>query len=103
MGGTLNVDTSNLTAVGNSIIEVAAAVRAIYTNMTNTINAVTSNESWKGAASETFLQKFDAIRPEFERDLASLEELGPTINEVSGNYQTTEEDNVAGINNPVGN
>ena len=82
MNGTLNVDTGSLNGVGNSISDVAAQVRDIYTKLQNTINAVTANDSWKGAASSAFLEKFEAIRPEFERDLASLEDLGPTIREV---------------------
>lgn len=98
MSGTLNIDTSNLTAVGTSITEVAASVRATYTNLTNTIQNVTANESWKGAASDAFLQKFEAIKPEFEADLASLEDLGPTIKEVANGYQTAEEENVGQIN-----
>ena len=95
MSGTLNVDTSSLNGVGNSISDVAAQVRDIYTKLQNTINAVTANDSWKGAASSAFLEKFEAIRPEFERDLASLEDLGPTIKEVASGYEAAEDDNVA--------
>ena len=95
MNGTLNVDTGSLNGVGNSISDVAAQVRDIYTKLQNTINAVTANDSWKGAASSAFLEKFEAIRPEFERDLASLEELGPTIREVASGYEAAEDDNVA--------
>ena len=95
MSGTLNVDTSSLNGVGNSISDVAAQVRDIYTKLQNTINAVTANDSWKGAASSAFLEKFEAIRPEFERDLASLEDLGPTIREVASGYEAAEDDNVA--------
>ena len=95
MNGTLNVDTGSLTGVGSSITDVASQVRSIYTNLQNTINAVTANYSWKGAASSAFLEKFEQIRPEFERDLASLEELGPTIKEVASGYEAAEDDNVA--------
>ncbi|MBQ4030648.1 MAG: WXG100 family type VII secretion target [Bacilli bacterium] len=95
MNGTLNVDTGSLNGVGNSISDVAAQVRDIYTKLQNTINAVTANDSWKGAASSAFLEKFEAIRPEFERDLASLEDLGPTIREVASGYEAAEDDNVA--------
>ena len=95
MNGTLNVDTGSLNGVGNSISDVAAQVRDIYTKLQNTINAVTANDSWKGAASSAFLEKFEAIRPEFERDLASLEDLGPTIKEVASGYEAAEDDNVA--------
>ncbi len=98
MNGTLNVDTSNLAGVGGRVGDVAGSVREIYTNLTNTINAVTSNDSWKGAASSAFLEKFEAIKPEFERDLASLEELGPTIKQVASGYEEAEEANISQIN-----
>jgi WXG100 family type VII secretion target len=98
MNGTLNVDTSNLSGVGNKITNVAAAVREIYTSLHNTIDAVTANESWRGAASTAFLDKFEAIRPEFEKDLASLEDLGPTIVKVANGYEAAESDNVGLMN-----
>ena len=94
MSGTLNVDTSNLSGVGGKISDVASSVREIYTNLHNTIDAVTANESWRDAASTAFLEKFETIRPEFEKDLASLEELGPTIKTVASGYETAEDDNV---------
>ena len=97
MNGTLNVDTSNLSGVGGRIGDVAASVRSIYTNLTNTVNAVTANDSWRGEASTTFLEKFEGIRPEFERDLASLEELGPTIKSVASGYEQAEAENVSQI------
>jgi WXG100 family type VII secretion target len=94
MNGTLNVDTSTLSGVGGRISDVAASVRSIYTNLHNTVDAVTANDSWKGAASSAFLEKFEAIRPEFEKDLASLENLGPTIKTVAGGYEAAEDENV---------
>ena len=98
MNGTLNVDTSNLSGVGNRITDVATAVREIYTNLHNTVDAVTANDSWKGAASSAFLEKFEAIRPEFEKDLASLEDLGPTIKSVANGYEEAEADNIGQMN-----
>ena len=98
MGGTLNVDTSNLTSVGNSLNEVAATVNATYTNVKNTVNNVTAKESWKGEASDKFLEKFEALKPTLEEDLRQLTDLGPTIIGVADGYQSTEEENVGQIN-----
>ena len=97
MDRTLNVDSEALRSVGGKLIEVAGSVREIYTNLGNTVNAVTSNSSWSGAASSAFLEKFEAIKPEFEKDLGSLEQLGPKVIEVANSYEATEADNVAGM------
>ena len=94
MGETLYVDSDNLTGVGNKIKDVAASVRDIYTNFQNCVNTVTSNESWKGAASDSFLEKYERVRPSFEQHLTELEELGPTIVGVANNYSDKENENV---------
>lgn len=94
MNGTLNVDTSALSGVGGNFISVAEEVRATYTHMQNTIRQVTSNDSWNSEASRTFLEKFEAIRPEFERDLQSLEDLGPAINNAARMYEAVEQENI---------
>lgn len=94
---TLNIDTSSLASVASSLIEVANAVRQTYTEFYKTVETVTGNDSWKGAASDAFLNKFEAIRPEFERDLEALEKLGPTFNTIAGRYEETEEGNVTSM------
>ena len=97
MGGTLNIDTSNLRSVGNSLKEVAENVNTTYGNVKNTVNNVTANESWKGAASDAFLEKFEGLRPVLEEDLRQLTDLGPTLIGVADGYQSTEEENVGQI------
>ncbi|MBR2678058.1 MAG: WXG100 family type VII secretion target [Bacilli bacterium] len=92
--GTLNVDTSALSGVGNRFTQIAADVRTIFTQMKNTVNQVTSNDSWKGDASTAFLEKFANIEPRLERHLQELEELGPTVEKVSNNYADAEQENV---------
>jgi len=97
MAETLNIETTSLTGIGNSLTEVGSMVRDTYTNLTKTINAVTANDSWKGEASETFLNKFENLRPEFEKDLDSLEKLGPAIKQIAGNYADQEAENTSQI------
>ena len=97
MGNTLYVDSDSLTGVGNRVIDIAASVRDTYTKLQATINAVTSKESWSGEASETFLNKFENIKPSFEQHLRELEELGPTIVDVAGGYSQAEQDNIGNM------
>ena len=93
----LYVDSDNLTGVGNRITEIGATVRDIYTKLQATINAVTSQDSWRGEASETFLEKFENIRPSFEQHLQELENLGPTLVNVAGGYSQAESENVGNM------
>lgn len=95
MNGTLNVDTSALNSVGSNFTSVAEEVRATYTHMQNTIRQVTSNDAWNSEASRAFLEKFESIRPEFERDLQSLEDLGPAINNAANAYADAEQENIS--------
>lgn len=93
MSGNLNYDSEDLQNVGSNFTTVAQNVRDTYTNMKNTVEQVTANDSWKGLASEKFYQKFENIRPQFEKHLYQLEELGPVINEIANGYANTEEEN----------
>ena len=95
MNGNLNYDSGKLQNVGNNFTTVAQDVRATFTNMIKTVDQVTANESWKGLASEKFLQKFENIRPQFEEHLQKLEELGPVINEIATGYSNVEEENAS--------
>ena len=95
MNGNLNVDTSALGNVGNNFTAVAEEVRDTYTHMKNTIEQVTANDSWRGAASEAFLQKYESIRPQFEQHLQQLEELGPAINATANTYADAEAENIS--------
>lgn len=94
MNGTLNVDTGALSNVGSNYTSIAQEVRETYTKMQNTIRQLTSNESWNTAAAKAFLEKFEQIRPEFEKDLQSLEDLGPAINSVANAYADAEQENM---------
>lgn len=95
MNGNLNVDTGALGNVGNNFAAVAEDVRETYTHMKNTVEQVTANDSWRGAASDAFLQKFENIRPQFEQHLQQLEELGPAINVTANTYADAEAENIS--------
>lgn len=97
MNGSLSINTGELNTVGNNISEVASQVRAIYTSMRNTIDQVTSNDSWRGEASKSFLDRFDSIRPSFEKHLEELEALGPALSKSSTTYSDAEAENVSSI------
>lgn len=97
MSGTLNVDSTELNNVGRQIIDVAGNVRETYKSMQSIIEQVTSQDSWKGAASDAFIEKFENIRPTFEQDLQQLEDLGPALIGAANNYSEAEEQNVAGV------
>ncbi len=93
----LNVDSYALNSVGTQIQAVSEDVRTIYQSMQDIIEQVTSNDSWKGAASDSFFEKFNNIKPTFEQHLQQLEELGPTLMGVANNYSEAEENNIAEV------
>ena len=95
MNGNLNVDTSALGSVGNNFTAVANEVRETYNHMKNTIEQVTSQDSWSSDASRAFLEKYESIRPQFEQHLQQLEELGPTINATANTYADAEAENIS--------
>jgi len=95
MANFVTVDSDALTRVGNEIKSVSDEVEGNYNTMKGIINQVTASDSWKGEASTTFLDTFEKIRPEFEKHLTELADLGPTILEVCNGYTRTEEENVS--------
>ena len=56
---------------------------------------VTSNDSWRGETSNTFLEKFNEIKPKLETHLQQLEALGPAVKTTADDYAATEEANDA--------
>lgn len=94
-GGRLGVETQSLHTTGKNLIDVAAEVRAIFTAVTQIVDQVTAHDSWRGEASNAFLEKFNEIKPRLETHLEQLEALGPAVNATSDNYAMAEEDNVS--------
>lgn len=97
MNGSLNVDSSALNSVGNQFSSIANDVRGIFTQMERAIDQVTANDSWRGEASQAFLDKFLSIKPRLETHLQQLESLGPAVNKTAENYAAAEAENVGMI------
>ena len=97
MSETLNVDSEELSNTGSNVTDISANVHKTYNEFKDIVEQVTSNESWKGAASAAFLEKFESIRPTFEQDLQQLEDLGPTLISIANEYSEAEERNVAAV------
>jgi WXG100 family type VII secretion target len=96
--GTLGVTTQELTEVGNQMKNISGDVNTIFTKVKNIVGQVTSNDSWKSEASETFAEKFEVIKASIEEDLANLEALGPTLTGAANEYEQAEETNTSQIN-----
>ena len=94
MSTSLNVDSDELSLVGSNIGGVSETVRSIYNQIVDAVEQVTSNDSWQGAASATFLEKWENIGPLLDADIKQLEELGPTLEKVANNYSEAEQQNV---------
>lgn len=89
----LGVETQSLSTTGKNFIDVASQVREIFTSVNHVVDQVTGHDSWRGEASNTFLEKFNEIKPRLETHLEQLEALGPAVNATSENYAATEEEN----------
>ena len=95
----LDVATDELTNVGNNLKGVYDEVSSIFSKVVSINDQVTSNESWKSEASTTYNERFQACKSNIDADLEALSLLGPTINEASDQYETTEASNVSRLNN----
>lgn len=93
-GGNVNVSSGTLKNVGRNFGEVASDVRTIFNGMKNTIEQVTSHESWSTESSKIFLDKFNNISPMLEQHLQELESLESAIEKTATGYTTAEEDSI---------
>jgi WXG100 family type VII secretion target len=89
----VDVDTQGLTSAGSSSDNAAEQVQQLYDALKATVDQVTDTSSWKGEASTAFLERFEALRPQLEADLNSLNRLGTTLKDISNGYETTEAEN----------
>lgn len=96
--GTLGVTTQELTEVGNKMKEISEDVNTIFTKVKNIEEQVTSNDSWKSEASETFAERFNEIKVTITEDLENLAALGPTLQGAASDYEQAEETNTSQIN-----
>ena len=97
MNGTLSVTSEELASVGKRVEDISGNVRTIYEHMKATVNAVTSNDSWKSEASEALITSFENASKNFEINLQKLESLGPTLTQTGEGYQRQEDENVSTI------
>ena len=58
----LGIETQSLNSTGKEFIDVATEVREIFTKVNGIVDQVTSNDSWRGETSNTFLEKFNEIK-----------------------------------------
>ena len=91
----LGIETPSLNSTGKEFIDVATEVREIFTKVNGIVDQVTSNDSWRGETSNTFLEKFNEIKPKLETHLQQLEALGPAVKTTADDYAATEEANDA--------
>lgn len=97
MGEFLSVTPEELAAVGKRIEGISDNVRIIYEHVEATVNAVTSNDSWKSEASETLITSFESASKNFKTSLSKLELLGPALAQTGEGYKKQEDENVSTI------
>ncbi len=89
----LHVNPSDLTDTGAKYDYIASEIRWMFTNVTNSIDAITSNECWQGDSSNTYKTSFENLKAKLDGHIRELELLGTRTKQVAANYETTEEEN----------
>ena len=93
----LNITPERLSSVGNSFSKIADGVNDCFRQMQNITAQVTSNSSWSGEASSTFINSWNNVEPELRVDCTQLTDLGPTLVEIARQYSMAEDENKAKV------
>ena len=67
----------------------------IYNRMMNV--ASTMGEAWKAADNLAFVDQINGLCDDLKNMAAHLERAGQALNAQAGNYETTQETNIAGV------
>lgn len=93
MKGSLNVTTDSLHDTGIKYGEIGTAVSGLYQSVVNSIDLITSKNSWQGQSAVEFQDAFKAISVELKERIEELNQLGPVTMKVAQGYQDTEDEN----------
>lgn len=96
-GFSLQIDPTSLYSTGSAISKINDLVQSIYDDICGVAKAVSSTESWAGAARDSFNEHFEEADKYFEPKLESLDKLAPTIWEISDEYAATEAGNASRV------
>ena len=91
--GFLDVDTQNLSDSGTQYSYIASAIRGMFTNVSNSIDAITSNDCWTGDSANSYRTAFENLKGKLDGHIQELEDLGPKTRMAASNYEATEEEN----------
>lgn len=94
-GDHLRVTTESLHNTGVKYGEIATTVSGLYENVVQSIDSITSKNSWQGESATAYQDAFKTISTELKARLAELNELGPKTMRVAQGYQDTEDENTA--------
>ena len=89
----LEVDPRSLTDTASKYSYIASAIRSMFTSVSNSIDAITSNDCWAGDSSNAYKVSFENLRAKLDGHIKELEQLGPSTQNVAANYESTEEEN----------
>ena len=93
MADFLQVVPEDLTDTGSKYTYIASEIRGMFTNVSNAIDAITSNDCWEGDSSNAYKTSFENLRAKLDGHIRELEELGPRTQQVASNYDSTEAEN----------
>ncbi len=89
----LEVDPRSLSDSGAQYSYIASAIRDMFTNVSDSIDAITSNDCWAGDSSNAYKIAFENLKGKLDGHIQELEDLGPKTKLAASNYEATEEEN----------
>ena len=89
----LEVDPHSLSDSGSQYSYIASAIRGMFTNVSSSIDAITSSDCWAGDSSNAYKTSFENLKGKLDGHIQELEDLGPKTKLAASNYEATEEEN----------
>ncbi len=88
MTGTLRVTPEQLISTAGEFQSASNEVRALTSEMTNTVNGLSS--IWEGEAATAYTAKFNGLQDDIERLIAMINEHVTDLNEMARVYSEAE-------------
>ena len=72
---------------------IADSISAMFTNVRNSIDSITSKDCWEGQDAQAYKNEFEGIKNKILGHIDELRQLGPAIQNSATDYKTAESEN----------
>lgn len=93
MSSFLEVSPEELYGTSAKYKAIADSISAMFTDVRNSIDNITSKDCWEGEDALAYKNQFEGIKNRILGHIEELRQLGPAVSNTAANYEDAEREN----------